>query len=152
MWHQVNRAMHGINVNNILRLIDLILDIPLTSVKNERAFSQLKLIKTVYRNRRTKCRLNHILIIKLNGTGILELLPDNTIDSWMVLCWNKICAICKHTFYEFVIFRTVWLIIICDKLNKMLLLQWLLFYNHNKTYLKCNMAQHPLGWTDDSCK
>ena len=76
MWHQVNRAIHGINVNNILRLIDLILDIPPRSVKNERAFSQLKLIKTVCRNRRTQRRLNHLSITKLVGAGILKLEPD----------------------------------------------------------------------------
>ena len=87
MWHQVNRAMHKINVN-IFRLINLILDIPPTSVKNERAFSQLKLIKTVCRKRRTQRRLNHILIIKLDGAGILELQPGYAIYSWIVLCWN----------------------------------------------------------------
>ena len=83
-WQQVNRAMHGMDVSNILRLIDLILAIPPTSVMNERAFSQLKLIKTDRRHRLSQRRLNNILIIKLDGPGILEFQPDEAIDSWMV--------------------------------------------------------------------
>ena len=76
--------MHGLNVDNVLALIDLILALPPTSVLNETGFSQLKLIKTDRRHRLSQDRLNNIMEVKLNGPPINNFNPDQAIDDWMV--------------------------------------------------------------------
>ncbi len=83
-WSKVNKDMVHMNVSNALSLMDLVLSLPPTSVENERAFSQLKLVKTDRRHRLSQHRLNSILQIRLNGPTISDFNPDPAIDKWLV--------------------------------------------------------------------
>lgn len=72
------------DVDSILLLIDLVLALPPTSVENERAFNELKLVKTDWQHRLRQDRLNNILQIRLNGPTIEDFNPDTAIDHWIV--------------------------------------------------------------------
>ena len=83
-WVDINIAMMGMNVDRVLKLIDVILALPPTSVFNETAFSQLKLIKTERRHRLGNNRLNNLMTIRLDGPGIEDFNPRKAIDKWQV--------------------------------------------------------------------
>ena len=63
---------------------DLILALPPTSVANEAAFSQLKLMKTDRRHRLSEGRLQDLMMIRLNSADIDNFNPDEAINIWSV--------------------------------------------------------------------
>jgi len=84
-WGDIHQAMRAVGADDILLLMDLVFALPPTSVENERAFSQLKLLKTDIRHRLGQGRLDCLLQIRLNGSDIEEFNPDPAIDHWMVV-------------------------------------------------------------------
>lgn len=69
---------------NIVKVIDLILTLPSTSVKCETAFSQLKLLKTCRRSSLTSDVLNNLMAVKLLAPPIQEFNPADSIETWLV--------------------------------------------------------------------
>ena len=51
---------------------------------NERAFSQLKLLKTDRRHRLRQDTLNSLLMIRLEGEDVGDFDPNPAIEQWMV--------------------------------------------------------------------
>ena len=67
-----------------IQLVDLVLSLPPTSSANERAFSQLKLLKTDRRHRLSNARLNSLMFIRLNGDTVAEFNPDAALGRFLV--------------------------------------------------------------------
>jgi hypothetical protein len=101
-WPNISRAMRGMGVGTVLSLIDLILALPPTSVANEAAFSQLKLMKTDRRHRLGEGRLQDLMMIRLNSAEIDNFNPDEAINIWSVSLFvhfnsNYMILILVHT-------------------------------------------------------
>lgn len=80
-WATVN---HGCtDLNNILGLIDLVLSLPATSVRNECLFSTMKLVKGKRRGRLANSTLDDLLLIAVQSPGINDFNPDDAIFHWM---------------------------------------------------------------------
>ena len=84
-WKEVNRLkVLGYEVENVLAVIDLILSLPPTSVRNECSFSIMKLAKGKRRARMNPDTLNNLLTISLMGQSIQEFNPKECIDHFLV--------------------------------------------------------------------
>lgn len=68
----------------VLKLVDILISIPPTSVSCETTFSQLKVIKTCRRTKLKSETLNDILILKMESTKVEDFNPDDAIDIWTV--------------------------------------------------------------------
>ena len=68
----------------ILRLVDLLLALPPTSVPCEQSFSQMKLIKTSRRSRLAGSTLNDLMLVKLESGSIDEFDPEPHVARWEV--------------------------------------------------------------------
>ncbi|XP_062595414.1 putative uncharacterized protein DDB_G0271982 [Saccostrea cucullata] len=64
--------------------MDLLHSLPPTSVLNETAFNQMKLLKTDRRQRLSHKHLNDCLMIKLQSPAISEFDPKEAVDRWML--------------------------------------------------------------------
>jgi hypothetical protein len=80
-WAEINERFR-VKVPNILDLMDLVLSLPASSAECERGFSQMKIIKTEYRNRMTSSTLTQVLRIKLNSASISDFDPTPAIHTW----------------------------------------------------------------------
>jgi hypothetical protein len=72
------------DVSNTLSFIDLINSLPATSVFNETAFNQLKLLKTDRAHSLTEQHLNDCMVVKLECASVTDFDSDPAIDRWMV--------------------------------------------------------------------
>ncbi|XP_062587203.1 uncharacterized protein LOC134248845 [Saccostrea cucullata] len=80
-WATVN---HGCaDLNNILGLIDLVLSLPATSVRNECLFSTMKLVRGKRRGRLANSTLDDLLLIAVQSPPISDFDPDDAIFHWM---------------------------------------------------------------------
>ncbi|XP_052060860.1 uncharacterized protein DDB_G0283697-like [Mytilus californianus] len=70
-------------VNNVLLLLDMLNSLPPTSVYNETAFNQMKLLKTDRRHRLGGSRLDDCMMTKLEAPSVQEFDPSDAIDKWM---------------------------------------------------------------------
>ena len=70
-------------VTGILRLFDIVLSLPTTSVFNERSFSHMKLIETK-KTRMFTAALSELMIVKSETPGIDGFSPRAAIDKWLV--------------------------------------------------------------------
>lgn len=84
-WEDVHSSLSGNGLHNILHLMDLLHSLPPTSVLNETAFNQMKLLKTDRRQRLSNNHLNDCLMIKLQSPAISEFDPKEAVDKWMVI-------------------------------------------------------------------
>ena len=84
-WDKVNRDLGGPDVQNALKVIDLILALPPSATENERGFSQMKLLKTGKRQNLGQKRMNNCLHVRLNGVDIEDFNPDAAIKHWLVI-------------------------------------------------------------------
>lgn len=82
-WPTVHTQLANHGVQNVLRLLDLILCFPPTSVANECTFSAMKLCKGKRRGRMKTTTLNDLLTIQLQSKSIQEFDPDKAIKLWM---------------------------------------------------------------------
>ncbi|KAH3885506.1 hypothetical protein DPMN_009500 [Dreissena polymorpha] len=76
--------MHGRDVDLALKLVELVLAPPPTSVKNETSFSAMKLIKHKRRGKMSTDTLNDLVAIHLDAPSIAQFNPDDAIMEWMV--------------------------------------------------------------------
>ena len=82
-WKKLFRCCSGLEVDNVLAIIDLLLSLPPTSVANEKAFSQLKYIKSDRRGRLSQQNLNNAMIVRLEGPPIATFDPETAVDHFM---------------------------------------------------------------------
>lgn len=83
-WETVNSSFGQNGIQNILGLIELLKSLPPTSVLNETAFNQMKLIKTDRRHRLSAQHLNDIMLVKIESSSIQDFDPTPSINKWMV--------------------------------------------------------------------
>lgn len=83
-WEDVFKSFTECGLSNVFNVIDLILSLPPTSVVNETAFNQMKLLKTERRHRLSNQHLNDCMLIRLESAEITEFDPQPAIDRWMV--------------------------------------------------------------------
>ena len=81
---EVNIFCDAMGVDNILAMLDLVNSLPPTSVRNECAFNQMKLMKTDRRHKLPNRHLNDCMLIRLQSPSIKEFNPDAAIEKWMV--------------------------------------------------------------------
>ncbi|CAH1797824.1 unnamed protein product [Owenia fusiformis] len=67
---------------NVSKMVDLLLVLPSSTASVERAFSQLKLLKTSSRSRLTNRTLNSLLMIKLESLDVEVYDPYSAIELW----------------------------------------------------------------------
>ena len=67
---------------NILKLLDIIYSIPLSSVECERGFSQQNLIKTDLRNKLTNDTLHMLMLVGLEGPDHRNFDYDKAVRMW----------------------------------------------------------------------
>lgn len=68
----------------VLKLVDILISIPPTSVSWETTFSQLKLIRLCKRTKLKSETLNDILILKMESPKVEDFNPDDAIAIWTV--------------------------------------------------------------------
>ncbi|KAK3086151.1 hypothetical protein FSP39_014367 [Pinctada imbricata] len=111
-WATVN---HGCSdLGNILSLIELVLSLPATSVRNECLFSAMKLVKGKRRGRLTNSTLDDLLLIAVQSPSINDFDPDDAILHWMVCACSQIVfqnvqkcmniSFCLNVNFEIVLF------------------------------------------------
>ncbi|XP_062614636.1 uncharacterized protein LOC134276393 isoform X1 [Saccostrea cucullata] len=83
-WEDVFNSFSDCGVSNVLNIIDLVLSLPPTSVINETAFNQMKLLKTERRHRLSNQHLNDCMVIRLESAQIMDFDPQPAIDRWML--------------------------------------------------------------------
>ena len=83
-WLTVNRDLQNDDVSKPLAMIDLFNALPATSVANERAFSQMKLIKGDRRQRLRQDRLSYLMNVRLNAPDTAHFDPIPAVEHWMV--------------------------------------------------------------------
>ena len=83
-WSDIFLLMKGRDVDNALKLIELILTLPPTSVRNEATFSAMKLVKTKRRGHMNEATLNMLLLVHLETPSVQEFNPDPAIKEWLV--------------------------------------------------------------------
>ena len=67
---------------NILHIFEILLITPFTNAKVERVFSRMARVKTNWRNRLCRDRLDNLLRIGEDGPSVDEYSPDVAINSW----------------------------------------------------------------------
>ena len=67
---------------NVLDIFELLLICPFTNAKLERMFSRMNRVKTDWRNRLSRDRLDNLLRIGEEGCSIGDFNPDPYIDQW----------------------------------------------------------------------
>lgn len=83
-WEDVFKSFTECGLSNVFNVIDLILSLPPTSVVNETAFNQMKLLKTERRHRLSNQHLNDCMLTPLESAEITEFDPQPAIDRWML--------------------------------------------------------------------
>ena len=83
-WSDVYSAFSSMGVDNILALLDLINSLPPTSVINETAFNQMKLMKSDRRHCLSNNHLNDCMLIRIESQAIKDFDPSDPIEKWMV--------------------------------------------------------------------
>jgi len=68
--------------SNVLGLVTLLLSIPASNGKLERAFSQMNIIKTSKRSLMSNDSLDDLLLLTLNEVPLNRFSPDTAIDLW----------------------------------------------------------------------
>jgi hypothetical protein len=68
----------------VIKMIDLLLSFPPTSVPCETSFNQLKLLKTERRGSMAGSTLDALMRIRLTSADIEHFNPDPIIDNWLV--------------------------------------------------------------------
>ena len=70
------------NVKTCLHVIEIMLIVPFTNAKVERVFSRMNRVKTDFRNRLKRDRLDVLLHVGADGMSIGEFDPDLIINIW----------------------------------------------------------------------
>lgn len=83
-WKEVMIRFCNHGLENIFKLIDIILCLPPTSVNNECTFSAIKLCKGKRRGRMKVSTLNDLLTIQIQSESVENFDPDQAIKHWMV--------------------------------------------------------------------
>ena len=78
---------------NIMKLIDLLLSLPPTSVTCERSFSHMKLLKNKRRGRLNNQTLDNLMVVKLESDDIRSFDPKDAIQRWNVSAVMEISMI-----------------------------------------------------------
>ncbi len=74
---------YGESYPNILNVVDLIRTLPASSAENERAFTQMKLVKSDRRSRMKNAALNDLMVIQLSSPPVDQFNPDPAIQAWL---------------------------------------------------------------------
>ncbi|XP_062618568.1 uncharacterized protein LOC134280153 [Saccostrea cucullata] len=83
-WMDIHTRLSDCGVSNVLHILDLIHSLPPTSVLNETAFNQMKLLKTDRRHRLNERHLNDCMLIRLESPTIKDFNPMAAVDKWML--------------------------------------------------------------------
>ena len=83
LWKKIftNNAVKQ-DCKNILYIFEILLITPFTNAKVERGFSRMARVKTDYRNRLKRTRLDACLQISEEGIALASFNPDPAIDVW----------------------------------------------------------------------
>lgn len=84
-WMDIHSSLSDCGVSNVLHILDLIHSLPPTSVLNETAFNQMKLLKTDRRHRLNERHLNDCMLIRIESPSIKDFNPMAAVDKWMVI-------------------------------------------------------------------
>lgn len=74
--------LYGEETPNILAVVDLLLSLPAGTSECERGFSQMKIIKTQFRNRLKASTMSMLMTIQLHSKGINDFDPTAAIHMW----------------------------------------------------------------------
>ena len=85
----IHSNFSGCEIPNILNLFDLIQSLPATSVENETAFNQMKLLKTSRRHRLNEKHLNDCMMVRLQSPSVSDFNPKEAVDKWMVNAYDN---------------------------------------------------------------
>lgn len=80
-WSTVN-DLYISRVPNILSLVDLVLSLPAGTSECERGFSQMKIIKSQWRNKLKSSSMTLLMTIQLNSESVAEWNPEKSIFHW----------------------------------------------------------------------
>ena len=70
---------------NVMHLFEILLVVPFTNAVVERLFSRMNRVKTDFRNRLSRSRLDKCLRVGEDRTSIEDFNPDRVIECW----WNE---------------------------------------------------------------
>ena len=70
--------------NNIMHIFEILLIVPFTNTIVERLFSRINRVKTDFRNRLSRSRLDTCLRVGEEGSGIKNFDPDRVINYWWI--------------------------------------------------------------------
>ena len=71
-----------VECQNIMHIFEILMIVPFTNAIVERLFSRMNRVKTDFRNRLSRSRLNTCLRVGEEGPSIKDSEPDRVIDSW----------------------------------------------------------------------
>ena len=84
--------------SDVLHIFELLMITPSTNAKLERMFSRMNRIKTDWRNKLKRERLENCLRISEEGCAIQEFKPDKCIDRWYQQKVRRISAAKRHDY------------------------------------------------------
>jgi len=82
VWWRLFHSPSSSEWSNVLGLVTLLLSIPASNGKLERAFSQMNIIKTSKRSLMSNDSLDDLLLLTLNEVPLNRFSPDTAIDLW----------------------------------------------------------------------
>lgn len=82
VWWRLFHSPSSSEWSNVLGLVTLLLSLPASNGKLERAFSQMNIIKTSKRSKMTNDSLDDLLLLTLNVVPLNKFSPDAAIDLW----------------------------------------------------------------------
>ena len=82
VWWRLFHSPSSSEWLNVLGLVTLLLSLPASNGKLERAFSQMNIIKTSKRSLMSNDSLDHLLLLTLNEVPLNRFSPDTAIDLW----------------------------------------------------------------------
>ncbi|WAR09373.1 ZN862-like protein [Mya arenaria] len=82
-WCDIFRVIKGRDVDQALKLVELLLALPPTSVKNKVTFSAMKLIKNRRRGRLSEETLNRLILVHMETPSVKDFDPEPSIKEWL---------------------------------------------------------------------
>ena len=100
VWRKIFTSTDKESYQNVLHIIELLLITPTTNAKLERMFSRMNRVKTDWRNRLSRERLENNLRIGEEGVSIKDFDPEKAINRWYNQKVRRTNAAKKHNYPE----------------------------------------------------
>ena len=85
VWSHIFKSEIKSDCQDVLHIIELLLLTPFSNAKLERMFSRMNRVKTDYRNRLSRERLESCLRISEEGPNVVDFNPDKAVNEWFNL-------------------------------------------------------------------